>query len=144
MAFSFLLFALVRLAVLQLHIIPTGKPSSGTDFRTPGPGMGENGRGWGGGLFCQKQIPFWGTGLLSIHLIKGFGSITPNDRALHPATTRLGKHSRIDCGESVEGVSTGIAPGHCPATAEAPLLSRLPARSVSGSCLRGRVLCATP
>lgn len=39
----FFFLALVWFAVLQLHLIPTGKPSSGTDFRAPRPGLGERG-----------------------------------------------------------------------------------------------------
>lgn len=41
--FLFFFFGLVWLAVLQLHLIPTGKPSSGTDFREPGPGWEKGG-----------------------------------------------------------------------------------------------------
>lgn len=36
-------FGLVWLAVLQLHLIPTAKPSSGTDFRVPGLGWEKGG-----------------------------------------------------------------------------------------------------
>lgn len=41
--FCGIFFCLVWLAVLQLHLIPTGKPSSGTDFRVPGPGWEKGG-----------------------------------------------------------------------------------------------------
>lgn len=65
-----------------------------------------------GELFCKSLVPFWGAGFLSILLIKGsFGSITPNDWALLPGTTLVGKHTEIDCGQSIEGVSMCITPG---------------------------------
>lgn len=52
---AFLFLVLVCLARLQLHLIPTGKPSSGTDFRALGPGFKKRGD-W-------RLVPFWGTGL---------------------------------------------------------------------------------
>ena len=66
---------LVWLAVLQLHLIPTGKPSSGTDFKVPGPGWKK-----GGDCSLKRLVPFWGAGLFSIHLIKG------SLAQLHPMT----------------------------------------------------------
>lgn len=48
---GFFFSALVWFAVLQLHLIPTGKPSSGTDFRAPRPGLG----GKGGTVLSKKR-----------------------------------------------------------------------------------------
>lgn len=42
---AFLFLVLVWLAMLQLHLIPTGKPSSGTDFRPLGLGFNRGGTG---------------------------------------------------------------------------------------------------
>lgn len=60
---ALLFLVLVWLAMLQLHLIPTGKPSSGTDFRTLGLGFK---RGGTGGWF-----PSGAQASFSICLIRG-------------------------------------------------------------------------
>lgn len=63
LSMAFLFLVLVWLAILQLHLIPTGKPSSGTDFRALGPGFK---RGGTGGWF-----PSGAQASFSIRLIRG-------------------------------------------------------------------------
>lgn len=52
--FYLFFFGLVWFVVLQLHLIPTGKPSSGTDFRVPELGL-ENWEGTEGWFSSGEQ-----------------------------------------------------------------------------------------
>ena len=69
-------FGLVWLAVLQLHLIPTGKPSSGTDFRVPGPGWEKGGncsvKAWFPSGVQASSQSFWLKGVLAqLHPMTG-------------------------------------------------------------------------
>lgn len=69
-------FGLIWLAVLQLHLIPTGKPSSGTDFRAPGPGWEKGGncsvKAWFPSGAQASSQSFWLKGVLAqLHPMTG-------------------------------------------------------------------------
>lgn len=119
-------FGLVWLEVLQLHLIPTGKSSSGTDFRAPG-------LGWFPSGTQASSQSIWLKGAW-LNYTQWPGPALRHDPVGKTHITRLW---RVNWGCKYVHHTWGTP--ICPPQN----LTQLTAQSVSIACLRGRVLCVT-